>query len=231
MITDVRIETYIESLSVPLPPFLEQLERQAHAQGIPIIRKSARDLIKYALESKQPRRMLEIGTATGFSAIFAATFGPEDLHIDTIENYAKRIEEAKKNISVSGMDGKITLIEGDALEVLEDLAAKGRVYDMIFMDAAKAQYINYLPLCRKMMTDGSILISDNILFDGDIILSRFAVRRRDRTIHARMREFLRDLSADDGLVTTILPIGDGMTMSVMKQNRKQRGIQGDHEQA
>ena len=114
------------------------------------------------------------------------------------------------------MEDVINLIEGDAQTVIEDMASGDDHYDMIFVDAAKAQYLNYLPVCKKLLTSGGILVSDNVLFDGDIVLSRFAVRRRDRTIHSRMREYLRALSEDDELVTTILPIADGMTLSVKK---------------
>lgn len=214
MITDERTATFIESLGVATTPFLEDLEQKARADNIPIIRKSAQSLIRFVLADIKPSSILEIGTAVGFSAIFMATFAPGDVHIDTIENYAKRIGPAKQNIKESGMDEKITLIEGDAQQVIEELAAEGRSYDLIFIDAAKAQYISYLPVCKKLLGKGGVIVSDNVLFDGDIVLSRFAVRRRDRTIHARMREYLRAISEDEELVTTILPIGDGMTLSV-----------------
>ncbi|MCR5830585.1 MAG: O-methyltransferase [Lachnospiraceae bacterium] len=214
MITDERTATYIESLSMPLTPFLEELEKRAVSDGIPIIRKSARSLLRYVLASKRPDSILEVGTAVAFSAIFMATYGSENVHIDTIENYAKRIEAAKQNIAYAKASDRINLIEGDALEILEDLVESKRSYDMIFIDAAKAQYPNYLPLAKKLLRNGGILVSDNVLFDGDIVLSRFAVRRRDRTIHARMREYLRMLSEDEELVTTILPVADGMTLSV-----------------
>lgn len=216
MITDERTEAFIESVTVSNTPELEALEQKAKEAGIPIIRKSAQSLIRFVLEDKKPRSVLEIGTAVGYSAIFMATYA-RSAHIDTIENYEKRIVSAKENIADAGMNDRIDLIEGDATEVLERLAKEKRTYDMIFIDAAKAQYINYLPLCKKMLVPGGILISDNVLFDGDIVLSRFAVRRRDRTIHARMREFLHTLSEDEELVTTILPIGDGMTLSVKKE--------------
>lgn len=199
---------------MPLTPFLEELEKRAVSDGIPIIRKSARSLLRYVLASKRPDSILEVGTAVAFSAIFMATYGSENVHIDTIENYAKRIEAAKQNIADAKASDRINLIEGDALEILEDLVESKRSYDMIFIDAAKAQYPNYLPLAKKLLRNGGILVSDNVLFDGDIVLSRFAVRRRDRTIHARMREYLRMLSEDEELVTTILPVADGMTLSV-----------------
>lgn len=194
-------------------PFLEELEQEAHRDGIPIIRPAAQSLLKFILASARPGSILELGTASGFSAIFMATYGG-GVHIDTIENYRKRISDAKRNIARSGFEDAITLIEGDAQEVIERLAAEGRSYDMIFIDAAKAQYPNYLPVCKRLLAKGGILVSDNVLFDGDIVLSRFAVRRRDRTIHARMREYLRTLSEDEDLVTTILPVADGMTLSV-----------------
>ena len=222
MITDERIAAYIDSLSGPLTPFLERLEKEANGSGIPIIRKSAQSLLRYVLTDVRPERILELGAATGFSAIFMAEYGRAELHIDTIENYPPRIDEAKKNIEESGYSDRITLIEGDAQEIIETLEKDGSVYDMIFMDAAKGQYGNYLPVCKKMLRFGGVLISDNVLFDGDIVQSRFAVRRRDRTIHARMREYLRQITEDTQLVTTILPIGDGMTMSVKCEDR-QRG--------
>ena len=213
MITDERTSTFIDSISGLNTPFLEELEVKAHADGIPIIMRATQSLIKFVLADLKPASILEIGTATGFSAIFMATYGG-NVHIDTIENYKKRITEAKQNIADAGLEEVINLIEGDAESVIEELAAKGKSYDMIFIDAAKAQYLNYLPVCKNLLRTGGILISDNVLFDGDIVLSRFAVRRRDRTIHARMRDYLRTIAEDDDLVTTILPIADGMTLSV-----------------
>ena len=215
MITDERIASYIDSLAGEVTPFLEQLEKDAKEAGIPIIRKSAQSLLRYVLADVRPQKVLELGTATGFSAIFMASYGREDLHIDTIENYRPRIDEAKKNIEAAGFCDRINLIEGDAQEIIERLEKDGSIYDMIFIDAAKGQYASYLPVCKKMLRTGGVLVSDNVLFDGDIVQSRFAVRRRDRTIHARMREYLRLITEDEELVTVILPIGDGMTMSVL----------------
>lgn len=216
MITDERTATYVESLAGPNTPFLEELEKTAINDGIPIIRKQTQSLIKYLLAQNKPLQILEIGAAVGFSAIFMATYGPAGVHIDTIENYEKRIISARENIKTADMEGVINLIEGDAQTVIEELAGEKRSYDMIFIDAAKAQYPNYLPVCKKLLRTGGVLVSDNVLFDGDIVQSRFAVRRRDRTIHSRMREYLRTISEDEELVTTVLPIGDGMTISVRK---------------
>ena len=216
MITDERTATYIDSLSGGNSPFLEELNKKAVEEEIPVIRKSAQSLIRFILETHKPGTVLEIGAAVGFSSIFMATYGRSDIHIDTIENYEKRILAAKENIANSGFSDKITLHEGDAQEIIEEFRSLGKLYDMIFVDAAKAQYIFYLPVVKDLLRPGGIMISDNVLFDGDIVQSRFAVRRRDRTIHARMREYLRVLSEDDDFVTTILPVGDGMTLSVKK---------------
>ncbi len=216
MITDERVAAFIGSLDGGMTPYLEELEKSAVSSGVPIIREQTRSLLKYLLAENEPARLLEIGTAVGFSAIFMATYGPAGLHIDTIENYEKHIASAHSNIKNAHMEDAIRLIEGDAIDVLETLAKEGAVYDMIFVDAAKAQYPAYLPLCKKLLCRGGVLVSDNVLFDGNIVQSRFAVRRRDRTIHERMRKYLRMLTEDEDLVTTILPIADGMTLSVKK---------------
>lgn len=216
MITDERTATYIDTLTGENTLFLENLNKCAVDEDVPVIRRQTQSLIKFLLSLHKPHTILEIGTAVGFSAILMATYGEDDLHIDTIENYEKRIVKARVNIEESGYQDRINLIEGDAQEIIEDLLAKGNEYDMIFVDAAKAQYINYLPVVKKLLKKGGLLLSDNVLFDGDIVQSRFAVRRRDRTIHARIREYLRVLSEDEDFVTTILPVADGMTMSVKK---------------
>lgn len=217
MITDERCAAFISSFDKGMTPFLEELEERAASDGVPIIRMPARSLLKYMLAQNEPERILEIGTAVGFSAIFMATYGPQHLHIDTIENYEKHILLAGENIRSARMEDRICLMEGDAADVLEKLSEERAVYDLIFMDAAKAQYPVYLPFCKQMLSPGGVLVSDNVLFDGDVVQSRYAVRRRDRTIHERMRQFLRLITNDDELVTTILPIGDGMTVSVKKR--------------
>ncbi|MBQ6575532.1 MAG: O-methyltransferase [Lachnospiraceae bacterium] len=216
MIEDERTAAYIASLDAPLSEYLLSIEHQAESEDVPIIRPSARSVIRFLLTLNRPEWILEIGTAIGFSAIFMAENATAPVHIDTIENYEKRITAARKNIEGSDSRDDISLIEGDAMDVLNRLSSEGRKYDMIFVDAAKAQYINYLPLCKDMLASGGVLVSDNVLFDGDIVQSRFAVRRRDRTIHARMREYLRTLTSDPDLVTTIIPAGDGITLSALR---------------
>ena len=141
------------------------------------------------------------------------TYGPEDCQITTIENYEKRIPIARENFRKAGAEKQITLLEGDAQEVLKTLKEP---YDFIFMDAAKGQYLHFLPQVLRLMRPGGILVSDNILQEGDLIESRFAVERRDRTIHKRMREYLYELKHNEQLVTSLLPLGDGVAVSTKK---------------
>ena len=138
---------------------------------------------------------------------------PEGSHITTIENYEKRIPIARNNFKRAGKEEQITLIEGDALEVMKTLEGP---YDFIFMDAAKGQYIHFMPEILRLLKPEGILVSDNVLQDGDIIESHFIVTRRNRTIYKRMREYLYELTHSDELVTSVLPIGDGITVSVKK---------------
>ena len=135
---------------------------------------------------------------------------PENGHITTIEKYEKRIPIARENFRRAGKENCITLLEGDALELMKELSGP---YDLIFMDAAKGQYINYMPEAIRLLSEEGVLVSDNVLQDGDIIESRFAVERRNRTIHSRMREYLYELKHDERLETAIIPLGDGVAIS------------------
>ena len=211
MIVEERMRTFINSLDAGNTPFLDELECSALSEGVPIIRKEMQSFIKTLLALKKPQRILEVGTAVGFSTLLMCEYGPEDLEIVTIENYEKRIPIARENFRRAGKEDKITLIEGDATEVLAEMEG---TFDFIFMDAAKGQYIHYLPNVLRLLSDGGCLVSDNVMQDGDIIESRFAVERRNRTIHARMREYLYELKHREDLVTSIIPLGDGVAVSI-----------------
>lgn len=210
MIIGERLTTFINSLDEGLPEHLEELEKEALADDVPIIRKDMQAYMKYMMYQCRPRKILEVGTATGFSALLMSEYAPQ-AQITTIENYAKRIPVARENIEKFGKTDRITLLEGDAMDILPVLE---ETYDLIFMDAAKGQYINYLPHILKLLREGGTLISDNVLQDGEILESKYAVARRDRTIHMRMRDYLYELKHTDGLVTVILPVGDGITVSL-----------------
>ncbi len=211
MITEERISTFINSFDTGNTPFLNELEQYARETNVPVIRPQMQSFLKLLLAMKQPERILEVGAAIGFSALFMSQYGRPGCQITTIENYEKRIPIARENFRKAGKEESITLLEGDATEILKTLQEP---YDMIFMDAAKGQYIHFLPDVLRLLKKGGILVSDNVLQDGDVMESRYAVTRRNRTIHSRMREYLYELKHNDQLVTDILPVGDGVTVSV-----------------
>ena len=208
------MRTYINSLDRGNTPFLEELEQTALRDRVPVIRREMQSFINTFLAMNQPGRILEVGTAIGFSTLLMCEYGREDLQIVTIENYDKRIPIARENFRRAGREDQITLLEGDAGELLKTLEGP---FDMIFMDAAKGQYIHWLPDIRRLMAKGSVLISDNVLQEGDIIESHYLVERRKRTIYKRMREYLYELKHDPSFVTSILPLGDGVTVSVKQE--------------
>lgn len=211
MIVDERIITFINSMDTENSEILETIEQEALAADVPIIRREMQSFLEVLLLMKKPMRVLEVGTAVGFSALLMSDYLPEGGHITTIENYEKRIPIARENFRRAGKEDKITLIEGDATEVLAEMEG---TFDFIFMDAAKGQYIHYLPNVLRLLSDGGCLVSDNVMQDGDIIESRFAVERRNRTIHARMREYLYELKHREDLVTSIITLGDGVAVSI-----------------
>ena len=213
MIVDERLVTYINSLDAGNTAMLDQIEREATADYVPIIRKEMQSFLKFLLAMKKPARILEVGTAVGFSAILMAEYDPVPCQITTIENYEKRIPIARENFKRAGKEAQIALLEGDAAEVLKTLEGS---YDFIFMDAAKGQYIHFLPEILRLLAKDGVLVSDNVLQDGDVIESRFAVTRRNRTIHKRMREYLYTLTHSEELVTALLPVGDGITLSTRR---------------
>lgn len=210
MIVDERLVTYINSLDTGNTEILDQIEKEAIETYVPIIRKEMQQYLKLLLSIKKPQKILEVGTAVGFSALLMAEYNPVPCHITTIENYEKRIPLARENFRRAGKESQITLLEGDAADILKTLEEP---YDFIFMDAAKGQYIHFMPDILRLLAKDGILVSDNVLQDGDIIESRFIVTRRNRTIHKRMRDYLYELTHNEELITSVLPIGDGITVS------------------
>ncbi len=211
MIVDERYTTYLNSLYPELSPVLKEIQQEAIECYVPIIRDETINLLQLLLKMNKPKSILEVGAAIGFSAnIMAETVG-DDVPITTIENYEPRIPIANANFKRTGRDKQITLIAGDAMDILPTLEGP---YDFIFMDAAKGQYINFWPEIKRLIAKGGVVVTDNVLQDGDIIESRFAITRRNRTIHKRMRDYLYELTHDEGFSTTILPLGDGVSISV-----------------
>ena len=209
-----RVLDFIRSFSVDRSSdSLKAIEAEAVRDRVPVIRRETRELLRILLQMKKPEKILEVGAAIGFSSVFMGENTPSSTKITTIENYPPRIARAKANIAMAGMEERITLLEGDAADWLKKLDDR---YDFIFMDAAKGQYIHFLPDVLRLLPKDGVLISDNVLQDGDIFESRYGIRRRNHTIHSRMREYLFALTHNDTLDTVILETGDGMTISVKK---------------
>ena len=220
MIVNERMASFINSYASPNSEALNQLEKYSLETNVPIIRPQMQSLLKFLMRMNKPMRILEVGCAIGFSALLMAEYSPEGSRITTIEKYEPRIpialenfRKASERFKEAGRDKDIQLLEGDATEILKELEGP---YDLIFMDAAKGQYINFLPDIKRLLVPGGLLVSDNVLQDGDVVKSRFAVVRRDRTIHKRMREYLFALTHDEDFTTVILPSGDGVTLSYYK---------------
>ncbi len=218
MIGNERLTGFINSLYKGNTPFLDALEREARDNRIPVIRKDTQAFLRFILKERNPGSILEIGAAVGFSAIFMAEYTSPECRISTIENYEKRIAPALRNIEKSGYSDKIRLISGDAADILPALQES---FDMVFIDAAKAQYPFYLKEADRLIKPGGLIIADNCLQEGDILESRYAVERRNRTIHKRMREFLKEITASDRFTAALLPIGDGIAVAV-KDNEGQK---------
>lgn len=213
MVTDERMAAFINSLDRGNTPLLDRIEAECKRGNVPVIRPQMQSLLKLLLAINRPKKILEIGTAIGFSALLMSEYAPSECKITTIEKYEKRIPIARENFRLAGKEAQITLLEGDADDILKTLEDS---YDLIFMDAAKGQYGHFLPEVMRLLRVGGLLVSDNVLQEGDIIQSRFAVTRRNRTIHARMREYLYQLKHDERLETAILQDGDGIAVSVRR---------------
>ena len=228
VIVQERIAAYLRSLEMDMPLYLAELESEAIADGVPIIRKDAQALLRFFIRMRRPKRILEVGTAVGFSCLYMNEYLGEDGRIATIEKVPMRIAPAKKNLSAAPNAARIALLIGEAADVLKDLSEGGlrtqallnaaelengqgevylpaggnsiwqdgafaKPYDFIFMDAAKGQYMNFLPYILKLLAKDGVFITDNVLQEGSIAESKFAIARRERGIHMRMREYLYEL--------------------------------------
>ncbi|HHV98156.1 MAG TPA: O-methyltransferase [Clostridiaceae bacterium] len=209
MINYEYITTYIRETINKNQGLLRELESYAEANHIPIIQPEVAKLITVLGNMHKPGRILEIGTAIGYSAILMSSFLKEGGKIDTIERYEKVAEKARENIKKAGKEDIINIIIGDAMDVL---ACLDKQYDMIFVDAAKGQYPEFLPHCMRMLVKGGLLISDNVLYQGMVATNDLVVRRK-KTIVTRLRNYLTTLCNSDELETCIIPIGDGVALS------------------
>ena len=217
MIVDLNITEYIRSLMKEEKNDLSHIESEARVNHVPIVKPETKELLRTLVLLKKPMKILEVGAAVGFSSLYMNSYQPEGGTIITIERNEKRIKKAKENIKNQGKEEQITLLEGDAIEILKGLDGS---FDLIFVDAAKGQYIHFLPDVLRLLASDGLLFSDNVLQDGDVLESRFAVTRRNRTIHSRMREYLTMLTHTPELTTSVIPIGDGVSLT-MKKNTEE----------
>lgn len=214
-----RIRDFIISYTHDDEGSLKEIYEKAIQNEVPIIRRETRDFLQVLLQIVKPQRVLEVGTAVGYSTLVMAdvlneVWSRNDWHIDTCELDESRIKEALANFSNSPYEEHITLLEGNAASTLKSIIDK--TYDFIFIDAAKAQYMTYLEESIRLSHKGTVIVTDNILAEGDVLESHFLVEKRDRTIHDRMREYLYYIKNDPRLDTSILSVGDGIAMSIVK---------------
>ena len=211
MITNLKVLEYLDIISPVNSQTVEEIRSVAKENYIPIIKRDTENLLKFVLKMQNPKSILEIGCAVGYSAIVMLENSGAD--IVTVEKMPERVEEAKKNIKYANLEDRAKIIEGDAGEILERLVNENKKFDFIFMDAAKAQYITWLPTVKALLKDNGIIFSDNCLQEGDLLESSFAIRKRDKTIHKRMREYIYLLLHDEDLESWIFSIGDGVLLS------------------
>ena len=211
MITNLKVLEYLDIISPVNSQTVEEIRSVAKENYIPIIKRDTENLLKFVLKMQNPKSNLEIGCAVGYSAIIMLE--NSDADIVTVEKMPERVEEAKKNIKYANLEDRAKIIEGDAGEILERLVNENKKFDFIFMDAAKAQYITWLPTVKALLKDKGIIFSDNCLQEGDLLESSFAIRKRDKTIHKRMRDYIYLLLHDEDLESWIFSIGDGVLLS------------------
>ena len=211
MITNLKVLEYLDIISPVNSQTVEEIRSVAKENYIPIIKRDTENLLKFVLKMQNPKSILEIGCAVGYSAIIMLE--NSDADIVTVEKMPERVEEAKKNIKYANLEDRAKIIEGDAGEILERLVNESKKFDFIFMDAAKAQYITWLPTVKALLKDKGIISSDNCLQEGDLLESSFAIRKRDKTIHKRMRDYIYLLLHDEDLESWIFSIGDGVLLS------------------
>lgn len=208
-LTQDYIQEYLNEIQPLCKSILGEIQKDSYEKDVPIIPNDVVRLLSVILSLKKPKRILEIGAAVGFSSGLMSGFLEEGGTITTIDRFDIMIEQFKENRKRLGLEDVITLLEGDALDILPTLSEK---FDLIFLDAAKGQYIQMLPHCLRLLNVDGIFITDDVLQDGRIAMKREQVPRRQRTIHKRMREFLYEISHNDALETSILTIGDGVAV-------------------
>ncbi|WP_040211589.1 O-methyltransferase [Clostridium polynesiense] len=207
-ITYDYMEDYIRGLLPENSGVLNELRSFAEKKNVPIVQKETARFLELMVSIQKPRKILELGTAIGYSAILMSEALNNKVDITSIERDTNMIAEAEKNFAKYGFDN-INILQGDALEVLENLNEK---YDLIFMDAGKGHYNHFLPNCLRLLSEEGIIIADNVLFRG-MVANNDLLKRRKITIVKRMRKYLEEVNADSDLITSVIPMGDGIAVT------------------
>lgn len=210
-VTDDYINSYLRTIQPHYDGVLGEIEKESRDAQVPVIPHETARLLSVLLTMKKPKNILEVGTAVAFSSGLMSRYLQDGGTITTIDRYELMLKDARKNIARMGLEDTIKILEGDAADILPTLTGP---YDIIFLDAAKGQYSAFLPHCLRLLPVGGLLIVDDVLQGGDIAKTRFSVPRRQRTIHKRLRNFLWDISHNDALESSIVPIGDGLAVCV-----------------
>ena len=210
------IESYIQNLLPKPTPFIQEMQDYAKKDHIPIVHSEVAQLIVLVLQAQKCKKVLEIGTAIGYSSILWATAMGKDSQVITIEREPDMILVAKQYVQKAQLQDNIKILEGQAEDVL---LALNEGFDCIFLDAAKGHYMDFLPTCLSLLKDGGLLISDNVLFRG-MVASNALIKRRKITIVKRMRKYLEFISDHPQLTTSIIPIGDGLAISLKRSEDK-----------
>lgn len=200
---------YLNILQPLCDGVLGDIQKKAYEENVPIIPNDVVKLVSFILSIKRPKKILEIGAAIGFSSGLMSEYLADGGDITTIDRFDVMIEHFKENRAKLKLENKVKLLEGDACDILPTLNER---YDVIFLDAAKGQYIQMLPHCLRLLNVGGIFIADDVLQNGNIAKERLEIPRRQRTIHTRMRDFLWEITHNECLKTSVLTIGDGVAV-------------------
>jgi caffeoyl-CoA O-methyltransferase len=211
-ITYEYMEEFIRGLITEHNDKITLLEEYAHVNSVPIIQKEVAKFLELMINLKKPRKILELGTAIGYSAILMNMATNGKAEVVTIERDKLMIELARKNIEEFGLSSKISVVEGECLEELKKLNGE---FDFIFVDAGKGHYNHFLPECLRLLSEDGVIVADNVLFRG-MVASPELVKRRKITIVKRMRAYLNEINSNENLITSVLPMGDGIAVTVRR---------------
>lgn len=217
-ITHEYMEKYIRDLIPENKGILGDMEQYAVENHVPIIQKEVANFLKLMINMKKPKRILELGTAIGYSSILMGSYLNKDYEIITIERSEEMIKIAEENIKKYGFDNNISILKGECEEALKNLCDQEvEAFDMIFMDAGKGHYNHFLPYCLKLLKKDGIIIADNVLFRG-MVATNDLVKRRKITIVKRMRKYLEMVSENEELTTSVIPMGDGIAVTMRRDS-------------